>query len=184
MDVFSQDTQECHTTNLFIYLKVERRTGYKFQTNHLCDSITLIHLLAVFCLIIRRGRSRSTDHEDNLVVVVAADTGLLIERGVGALAVKAGVEPCSLPFSKHEVEPSLIAVDGEATADAIDVFGLSGASRASENREPAGRCQSDHGGGEHQDEKNSRRRGQGLSGGGHCEEKAVRSKQNSCMGLL
>ena len=153
-DAFSQDTQECHTTNLFIYLRVVRRTGYKFLGNHLCDSITLIRLHAVFYLIIRRGRSRSTDHVDSLVVVVLADTSLLVKRGVRALAVIAGVESCFLPLCKDEVEPSLVAADGEATADAVDVFGFSGASRASENRERASRHRSDHGGGEHQDEKN------------------------------
>ena len=184
VDAFSQDTQECHTTNLFIYLKVVRRTGYKFHGNHLCDSITLIRLHAVFYLIIRRGRSRSTDNVDSLVVVVLADTSLLVERGVEALAVKAGVESCFLPFCKDEVEPSLVAADGEATADAVDVFGFSGASRASENRERASRRRSDHGGGEHQDEKNRCGRGQGLSGGGHCKQKAVRFKQNSCRGLM
>ena len=184
MDALSQDTQECHTINVFIYLKVERRTGYKFHKNHLCDSITLIHFPAVFYFVIRRGRSRSTDHEDSLVVVVAADTSLLIKGGVGALAVIAGVKSCFLPFCKDEVEPSLVAADGEATADAVDVFGLSGASRASENRERASRRRSDHGGAEHQDEKNRCGRGQGLSGGGHCKRKAVRCKQNSCSGLM
>ena len=102
-----------------------------------------------------------------------------ISHSVGALAVIASVESSLLPFSKDEVKPSLIAADGEAAADAVDVFGFPGASRASENRERAGRRRSDHGGAEHQDEKNRRGRGQGLSGGGHCKQKAVRFKQNS-----
>ena len=178
-DALSQDTQDCQTINVFIYLKVERRTGYKFHKNHLCDSITLIHLPAVFYFVIRRGRSRSTDHEDSLVVVVAADTSLLIKGGVGALAVIAGVKSCFLPFCKDEVEPSLVAADGEATADAVDVFGFSGASRASEHRERAGRRRSDHGGAEHQEEENSRGRSRDLCRAGHCKRGTVGDFQNS-----
>ena len=47
-----------------------------------------------------------------------------------------------------------------------------------------GRCRSDHRGTENQDEKNSFGRGQGLSRGRNCKQKAVRFKQNSCMELL
>ena len=160
----------------------QSRTAYRLQVpnkNHLCDSITLIHLPAVFYLIIQRGRSRSTDHEDSLVVVVTTDTGLLIERCVGALAVIAGVESCFLPFSKDEEEPSLIATDGEATADAVDVYCFSGASGASGNLQRAGRCRSDHRGAEHQDEKDSHGRSRDLSRGVHCKLGTEGGFQNS-----
>ena len=56
---------------------------------------------------------------------MAVDKGLLIERGVSALVVIAGVASCFMPFNKNEVEPSSIAADGEATADVVDVFGFS-----------------------------------------------------------
>ena len=111
--------------------------------------------------------------------MVTTDTGIVIERCVGALSVIAGVESCLLPFSKDEEEPSLIATDGEATVDAVDVYCFSGASRASENRQRAGRCRSDHHGAEHQDEKDSRGRSRGLSRGVHCQLRTEGGFQNS-----
>ena len=55
----------------------------------------------------------------------STDTRLLGEVRVGAMAVSALEDSGFLPFSEDKREPSLAVGDGEATADARDVFGFS-----------------------------------------------------------
>ena len=82
------------------------------------------HLFTYSLLFIERPRTRSKSrgHCCSLDVGRSTDTRLL---RVSAKAVSAIEESGFLPFSEDKREPSLAAGDGQATADARDVFGFS-----------------------------------------------------------
>ena len=90
------------------------------------DRLTsFIYLQPVIHLAIENSINRSRGHCCSLDVGRSPDTRLLGEVRVGAMAESAFEESGFLPFSEDKREPSLAAGDGEATADARDVFSFS-----------------------------------------------------------
>ena len=105
-------------------VQVSRFESSKWYGTMCCaDRLTsFIYLQRVIHLATEKSINRSRGHCCSLDVCRSTDTRLLGEVRVSAMAVSVLDESGFLPFSEDKREPSLAAGDGEATADARDVF--------------------------------------------------------------